>query len=170
MVGISGGSWMNTFQPKIFPLKLSISIPFNWILKVHGWKDRRSASGRFSSENIPFKIKKYYRAYNVTIYVMYWYTRLDGNVAYLRNNGNMPINVLFIIWRGAFKTCFFLHFVTDQSQLFSTKWKVCDGNFLPHSPPPLEALRQDPFIGHFYRPRRFKQHFHQAFPSRLKFH
>ena len=82
----------------------------------------------------------------------------------------MSINVLFIIWRRSFKTRFFLHFVTDQSQLFSTKRKVCDGNFLSHSHPPSAAIRRGLNIGHLYRPPRFRQHFHQAFPSRLKIH
>ena len=34
---------------------------------------------------------------------------------------------------------FLLHFVTDQSQLFSTKRKVCDGNFLPSFATPVRG-------------------------------
>jgi hypothetical protein len=101
-----------------FKIEYFHSIPFNSITKVLGWKDRRSVNRRFSAENIPFEIKIYYRAYIVTfIYCIDIYC-LDGNVAYLRNNSNMSINVLFIIWRGAFKTCFFCILLLTSHNFF----------------------------------------------------
>lgn len=73
MVGISGWFMNEHFSAENISFKIEYfySIPFHSIPKVHGWKDRMSASGRFSAENIPFEIKKYYRAYIVTTYVMY---------------------------------------------------------------------------------------------------
>ena len=74
MVGISGldGSWMNTFQPKIFRLKLSIpfhSIPFNsksqW-LEGPEVREQTLFSQKYSLQN-----KKYYKAYIVIFYVLY---------------------------------------------------------------------------------------------------
>jgi len=49
MVGRTKGPCSDTFQPKIFRLKID-EIP-----KVHGWKDQRSVFGHFSAKNISFE-------------------------------------------------------------------------------------------------------------------
>jgi len=60
-LGRTEGPCSNTFQPKIFPLKMMKIGYFHEIGKSQksvAKKDQRSVFGRFSAKNIPFEIRK----------------------------------------------------------------------------------------------------------------
>ena len=131
--GISGWFMNEHFSAKNIPFEIKY---FHFIPFQKSMVRKRT----LFSQKYSLQTKKYYRAYIVTTYVMYWYILTRVKCCLFRQQWQHVHKCPFthLSWR--FWNTFFLHFVTDQSQLFPTKRKVCDGNFLTSSPPPSAAL------------------------------